>query len=76
MADTSESSISFMLGSGQESPIAFSLSFLKSKTIRHFILPLESGFLGTIQTGVLYGDCEGFIILFFNKSSNFFVIST
>ena len=39
------------------------------------MLLLESGFLESIQTGVLYGDCGGFIILFLNNLSTCFVIS-
>ena len=40
------------------------------------MLPLESGFLRAIKNGVLYGDCEGFIILCFNISPTCFVISS
>ena len=71
-----ESYISFILGRGYESPIVFSFNFRKSRTILHFIFPWESGFLGTIHTGVLYGDCEGLIILFFYNSSTCLVISS
>jgi len=36
--------------------------------IRHLLLLFEYGFLGTIHTDKLYGEFDGLITLFINKS--------
>ena len=42
--------------------------------ICHSMLPLDLGFLETIQTCVLYGDRESIMITFFNNASTCLVI--
>ena len=59
-----------MFGIGYLSLIVFEFNFRKSITSRRFCTPFSSKpFLLTIHIGLLYGDLDGLMILFFKRSS-------
>ena len=57
------------------SVVVFAFNLRKSMTIRHFLLPYESNFFGTIQTRKLYWDSEFCIMPFSIKFPTWFFIS-
>lgn len=67
-----------VLSNGYASPSVFSLNAFieRGSLLRHFLLPLESGFLDTIHNGELYGDVEAFIIFLFSIDSTCRLISS